>query len=94
MDAFDILDGISLDEGWKKLAASVTDKDYRKLVSYANCTSYSQLTGLHTCPRMAGHQFVVRISDGQLTKLHGGEVVAELPAIPLNFEDKKQGDLF
>lgn len=48
----DKLDQITLDGNWKKLASSVTDKDYRRIVSYDNCTSYSQLQDLHTCPRM------------------------------------------
>lgn len=51
-NVLDKLDAISLDTSWVKLAASVTDKDYRRIVSYDNVTSYSQLTTLHTCPRM------------------------------------------
>ena len=49
-DILDRLDG--LDTGWRKLGESVTDKDYRTIVSFANCTSYSQLQSLHKCPRM------------------------------------------
>ncbi len=43
---------------------------------------------------MAGHQFVVEMATGQLTKLHGGEVVVECPAQVLPFNDKKQAELF
>lgn len=30
---------------------TVAKKDYKRLMSYANCTSYSQLSELHRCPR-------------------------------------------
>jgi hypothetical protein len=46
-----LLEGITLEGDWRKLASDVTDKEYRKLVAYDNCTSYSQLQELHACPR-------------------------------------------
>lgn len=52
----DILDSLAdktVYEGddWKKLASQTTDKDYRQIVSFDNCTSYSQSLDLHACPR-------------------------------------------
>lgn len=46
-----LLDTISLDPSWRKLAAQTTDKDYRRIVAFDNVTSYSQLLDLHACPR-------------------------------------------
>jgi hypothetical protein len=43
---------MELQPGWKKLAGDVTDKEYRKIVAFDNCTSYSQLLDLHRCPRL------------------------------------------
>lgn len=51
MNIFEKLDAIQLPT-WRKLAGDVTDKEYRNIVAYDNCTSYSQLLELHTCPRM------------------------------------------
>ncbi len=47
-----LLDNIVLPEGWKQLGGDVTNKEYRKIVAYDNCTSYSQLLTLHRCPRL------------------------------------------
>lgn len=52
LEILDRLDNISVGPGnWKKLASQTTDKDYRVIVSYDNCTSYSQTQDLHACPR-------------------------------------------
>lgn len=51
----ELLDSIKLDNNWKKLASTVTEKDYRQIVSFDNCTSYSQLGELHACPRKFQH---------------------------------------
>lgn len=50
-DVLDILEGVTIGQGWRRLASATTDKDYRRIVSFDNCTSYSQQTDLHACPR-------------------------------------------
>lgn len=49
-DPLQMLDNLEI--GWKKFSGDVTDKAYRKIVSFDNCTSYSQLLDLHKCPRL------------------------------------------
>lgn len=46
-----LLDQVVLGDNWKRLAKQTTDKDYRRIVSFDNCTSYSQTQDLHACPR-------------------------------------------
>ena len=36
----------------KTIAGSTTDKEYRRLVANGNCTSFSKLATLHSCPRL------------------------------------------
>lgn len=36
----------------KSIAASTSDKEYRKLIGNVNCTSHSKLSTLHKCPRL------------------------------------------
>lgn len=43
--------GENLDEA-KAIAATTSDKEYRKLIRNANCTSYSKISTLHKCPRL------------------------------------------
>ena len=45
-----LLDSVNLSSP-RSLAALTTDKEYRKIVSFDNCTSYSQQGDLHACPR-------------------------------------------
>jgi len=50
-NALDRLDRLG-DLQWKGVAGDVTGKEYRKIVAFDNCTSYSQLLDLHKCPRL------------------------------------------